>query len=313
MFSYLVRRILYAVPILLGVILLTFLLFRVVNRPEDAALHALGPKSSVAARTQWIKDHGRDRPLHVQFAVHVKRMVTFDFEPSDYSKRPMGEVFRGGVGPSLCVTLPGFLAGLLAALGLSLYQVFARNSAADRNITVLCVLMMSVPTVLYIIFGQAVIALGLGWFPVSGFQWGGLGMIRFLLLPVAIMVIVNLGYDGRLFRAVFLEEIAQDYVRTAHAKGLATTRVLGRHVLKNGLIALITLTVGQLPKLIMGTLLIESFFGIPGIGNVMVLAIQTADEPVVLATAYLGALLYLFALTLTDILYAAADPRIRLS
>lgn len=313
MFSYLVRRLLYAVPILLGVILLTFLLFRVVNTPEQAAIHAKGPKSSVAARMEWIKEHGRDRPMYVQFATHVKRMLTFDFEPSDQTKRSMGETFRAGVGPSLCVTIPGFIAGLIAALALSLYQVFARNSAADRNLTILCVIMMSVPTVLYIIFGQAVVALGLGWFPVSGFEWGGLGMLRFLVLPVSIMVIINLGYDGRMFRAVFLEEIAQDYVRTAHAKGLPVARVLGTHVLKNGLIALITLTVGQLPKLIMGTLLIESFFGIPGIGNVMVQAIQTADEPVVLATAYLGALLYLAALILTDVLYAAADPRIRLS
>ena len=173
-------------------------------------------------------------------------------------------------------------------------------------------MMMSVPTIIYIIFGQAVLALGLNWFPVSGFQWGG-GMLRFLLLPITIMVIVNLGYDARMFRAVFLEEIAQDYVRTAHAKGVPATQVLGRHVLKNGLIALITLTVSQLPKLIMGTLLIESFFGIPGLGNVMVLAIHTADEPVVLACAYLGALMYLGALILTDVLYAAADPRIRLS
>ena len=224
----------------------------------------------------------------------------------------MGETFLQGVGPSLCITLPGFFTGIVAALGLALYQVFARNSAADRNLTILCVMMMSVPVIIYIIFGQAVLALGLNWFPVSGFQWGG-GMPRFLVLPVAIMVIANLGYDGRMFRAVFLEEIAQDYVRTAHAKGVAATRVLGVHVLKNGLIALITLTVGQLPKLIMGSLLIESFFGIPGLGNVMVLAIQTADEPVVLASAYLGALLYLAALILTDILYAAADPRIRLS
>jgi len=171
---------------------------------------------------------------------------------------------------------------------------------------------MSVPTMVYIIFGQAVIAQNLNWFPVSGFEWGG-GMLRFLILPIAIMAIVNLGYDGRMFRAVFLEEIAQDYVRTAHAKGVPATKVLSRHVLKNGLIALITLLVGQLPKLILGSLLIESFFGIPGLGNVMVQAIHTGDDPVVLATAYLGALMYLAALILTDILYAAADPRIRLS
>jgi peptide/nickel transport system permease protein len=312
MLNYLIRRLLYAVPILLGVIFLTFVLFRVVNTPEHAAINALGPKSSVEARTAWIVNNGRDLPLYRQFATHTIQLATFDFQPSITTKRPMGETFREGVGPSLCVTLPGFILGLCLALVLSLYQVFVRNSAADRNITLICVVMMSLPTMVYIIFGQAVVALGLGWFPVSGFR-EGLDGVRFLLLPVAIMAIISLGYDARMFRAVFLEEIAQDYVRTAHAKGLSATRVLSRHVLKNGLIALITLTVGQLPKLIMGTLLIESFFGIPGIGNVMVQGIQTSDEPVVLACAYLGALLYLAALILTDILYAAADPRIRLS
>ncbi len=319
MLTYLARRLLYAVPILLGVILLTFFLFRVVSKPEEQAIHALGPKSSDAARKEWIHEHGRDRPLYAQFGTYVKRMAKFDFEPSDFSKEPMVKKFREGVGPSLCITLPGFIVGFFFSLSISLYQVFARHSAADRRITILCIMMMSIPTVVYIIFGQAVIALGLNWFPVSGFQWMStpLGFylpdFRFLLLPVAIMAIINLGYDARMFRAVFLEEIAQDYVRTAYAKGLPATAVLGRHVLKNGLIALITLVVGQLPKLIMGTLLIESFFGIPGIGNVLVMAIQTNDQPAVLACAYLGALLYIFTLTLTDILYAAADPRIRLS
>jgi peptide/nickel transport system permease protein len=311
MSSYVIRRLLYAIPILLGVILLTFLLFRVVQSPEEAAIHALGDKSSHEARAEWIAAKGLNQPLYRQFGKHVVRLATFDFEPSNITKRSMGETFLSGVGPSLCITIPGFFVGVLAALALSLYQVFVRNSAADRTITLLCVMMMSIPAMVYIIFGQAVLALGLNWFPVSGFQ-GGWGVLRFLVLPVAIMAIVNLGYDGRLFRAVFLEEIAQDYVRTAHAKGVPAPRVLGRHVLKNGLIALITLVVGQLPKLIMGSLLIESFFSIPGIGNVMVLAIRTGDEPVVLASAYLGAIFYLTALILTDLLYAAADPRIRL-
>jgi peptide/nickel transport system permease protein len=312
MATYLVRRLLYAIPILLGVILITFLLFYVVQSPEERAVNALGPKTSEAVRQQWIENRGYNRPLYVQFATHVKRLATFDFEPSNITKRSMGETFLSGVGPSLCITLPGFLVGVMAALALSLYQVFVRYSKPDRMITLLCVIMMSVPTMVYIIFGQAVVAQNLNWFPVSGFQWGG-GMLRFLILPIVIMAIVNLGYDGRMFRAVFMEEIAQDYVRTAHAKGVPATRVLGRHVLKNGLIALITLVVGQLPKLILGSLLIESFFGIPGLGNVMVQAIHTGDDPVVLATAYLGALMYLGALLLTDILYAAADPRIRLS
>jgi peptide/nickel transport system permease protein len=312
MATYLIRRLLYAIPILLGVILITFLLFYVVQSPQERAVNALGPKAPEIARNQWIESRGYNRPLYQQFATHVVRMATFDFEPSNITKRSMGETFLEGVGPSLCITLPGFVVGVLAALALALYQVFVRNSKADRMITFLCVLMMSVPTMVYIIFGQAVIAQNLNWFPVSGFEWGG-GMLRFLILPIAIMAIVNLGYDGRMFRAVFLEEIAQDYVRTAHAKGVPATRVLSRHVLKNGLIALITLVVGQLPKLILGSLLIESFFGIPGLGNVMVQAIHTGDDPVVLATAYLGALLYLAALIITDILYAAADPRIRLS
>jgi peptide/nickel transport system permease protein len=312
MLSYLVRRLLYAIPILLGVIFLTFVLFRVVSTPEEAAISHLGPKSSRAARDEWITLKGRNRPLLEQFKTHVVRMATFNFEPSEHNGRALSEIFWHGVGPSLCVTLPGFIVGLFLSLGLSLYQVFVRHSAADRVITVICIMMMSIPTVVYIIFGQAVVALGLDWFPVSGFQWDW-GMLRFLLLPIAIMALVNVGYDARMFRAIFLEEIAQDYVRTAHAKGLPATIVLGRHVLKNGLIALITLTVTQLPKLIMGTLLIESFFGIPGIGNVLVQAIQTSDEPIVLACAYLGALLNLLALILSDLLYAAADPRIRLS
>jgi peptide/nickel transport system permease protein len=312
MLTYLVRRLLYAVPILLGVILLTFLLFRVINTPEEQAKIALGEKSSVEAQREWIKSRGRDLPVHVQFWRYTKQMLMFDFEPSDITKRPMDETFLDGIGPSLSITLPGFIAGVCLALGLSLYQVFVRNSAADRNITFFCVMLMSVPTVVYIMFAQAVVALGLGWFPVSGFQ-SGPGAIRFLVLPVAIMAIINIGYDARMFRAVFLEEIAQDYVRTAHAKGLSATRILSRHVLKNGMIALITLIVGQLPKLIMGALLIESFFGIPGIGNVLAQALHTGDQPVVMASAYLGALFYIAALILTDILYAAADPRIRLS
>jgi peptide/nickel transport system permease protein len=312
MLTYLTRRLLYAIPILLGVIFFTFFLFGVVQTPEERAINALGPKASETARKQWIEARGLNKPWYVQLATHTKRLATFDFEPSEITKRGMGDTFLSGVGPSLCITLPGFIAGIFAALSLSLYQVFVRNSAADRTITLFCVMMMSVPTMVYIIFGQAVVALGLNWFPVSGFQWGG-GLLRFLILPIAIMGVINLGYDARLFRAIFLEEIAQDYVRTAHAKGVPATSVLGRHVLKNGLIALITLVVGQLPKLIMGSLLIESFFGIPGLGNVMVQGIQTGDQPVVLATAYLGAIIYIGALIVTDILYAAADPRIRLS
>lgn len=314
MINYIIRRLLYSLPILLCVMVLTFLLFRVFQPPEKIALSKLGPKASTEARMEFIKKEGLDKPIIAQLGQHVSRTMQFDFGDSWKRDRPVSEIFRDGIGPTLLITLPGYACGILAALGLALYQVFVRNSVMDRSITVFCVALMSVPTIVYIIASQAVFALQLNYFPVSGFDWDGVtGTLRFVILPIVILAIINLGHDGRLFRAVFLEEIAQDYVRTAQAKGVSATQVLRTHVMKNGLIAIITLTVGQLPQLIMGALLIESFFAIPGMGAVLVQSIQQGDQPVVMASVFLGSLLYLFALMLTDVLYAFADPRIRLS
>ncbi|HEY2342103.1 MAG TPA: ABC transporter permease, partial [Chthoniobacteraceae bacterium] len=161
--------------------------------------------------------------------------------------------------------------------------------------------------------GQAVVALGLNYFPASGFDTHGWNAFRFLLLPVSLVVIMHLGYDVRMYRAIFLEEIAQDYIRTARAKGMTNRRLLLVHVLKNGMIALITLVVANLPVLILGALLVENFFGIPGLGNTLVDAIQTQDLAVVNGITFLTAILYIIGLTITDICYALADPRIRLS
>lgn len=313
MLNYIVRRLLYSIPVIFGVILITFLLFNVLQSPEAAAALNLGAKASTEAKLQWIHYKGLDQPLPVQFWRHLVNLVTFHFEPSWRSGEDMLKVFMDHAKPSLLITVPGFFCGLIAALGLSLYQVFVRQSAVDRSMTLICVAMMSVPTMVYIIFGQAVVALSLNYFPAFGFDSRGIATAKFLLLPVSIMVLVNLGADTRLYRAIFLEEIGQDYVRTALAKGVSASRVLGVHVFKNGLIALITLTVSHLPALIMGSLLIENFFGIPGLGNVLVNAIQNPDQPVIMASVFLGSLLYVGALILTDICYALADPRIRLS
>lgn len=315
MLNYILRRLLYAVPILIGVLVLTFLLFRVFQSPEKIAFHKLGPKATAEQKAQFIAREGLDKPIPVQLAQYIGETARFDFGESWKHDRKVSAVFAEGIGPTLLITLPGFAIGILAALGLALYQVFVRNSVADSALTILCVGLMSVPTVVYIIACQAVFALQLNYFPATGFEWSDTiaGTLRFVALPFAILAITNIGYDGRMFRAIFLEEIGQDYVRTAHAKGLGSARILRTHVLKNGLIAIITLTVGQLPKLIMGSLLIESFFGIPGMGSVLVQSIQQGDQPVVMASVFLGAVLYLFALILTDILYAFADPRIRLS
>ena len=177
----------------------------------------------------------------------------------------------------------------------------------------IAVALMSIPSMVYIVFGQAVLALLFNYFPVFGFDMAGIGTLRFLLLPVALMALMGVGGDVRLYRAVFLEEIAQDYVRTAQAKGVPQARLLFVHVLKNGMISLITLVVAHLPHLVMGSLLVENFFGIPGLGNTLFLAIQQSDYATVFASVYLGSLLYIVGLILTDICYALADPRIRLS
>lgn len=313
MFNYVLRRTLYAVPIVLGVIVLTFLLFRVVQTPASIATMVLGPKASRQAKDDFIRREGLDKPKLVQLGEHVRKLATFDLGTSWKTGRDLSEVFVTGAGPSLMITVPGFFVGLITAVGLALYQVFVRNSRLDRGMTVAAVALMSVPTVVYIIVLQAVGALMLNYFPASGFDWRGLGTLKFVALPILVLVIVNLGYDARLYRAIFIEEIGQDYIRTARAKGVSPARVLSVHVLKNGMIALITLTVAHLPSLIMGSLLVENFFGIPGLGNTLVMAIQTADLPVVMASVYLGSLLYVVSLILTDIAYALADPRIRLT
>jgi peptide/nickel transport system permease protein len=313
MFNYLVRRLLYAVPILLGVVFITFFLDNVMMSPDVKATRVLGPKATGAQRTEWIHNRGLDQPKATQFFHYVTKLGTLNFGTSWVTGRELRKVFLDGVGPSLCITLPGFAAAFLASVGLALFQVFVRNSPMDRSLTIFAVALMSVPTMVYVIFTQAFLALALNYFPANGFGSDGLDSVRFVLLPIIIFVLINVGYDARLYRAIFLEEINQDYVRTAFAKGVANSRVLAVHVFKNGLIAIITLVVAELPKLILGSLLIESLFGIPGVGNVLFQAIQTGDQPVVMTSVFLGSVLYLVALILTDIFYALADPRIRLS
>jgi peptide/nickel transport system permease protein len=190
--------------------------------------------------------------------------------------------------------------------------VFVRNAAADFLASLICVALMSVPVMVYVIFGQFLVAQVFNYFPAFGFQLQGWSTAKFLLLPVALMIVSGLGADVRLFRALFLEELGQDYIRTARAKGVSSAVILLRHVLKNGLINLITLVVASLPFLIMGSLLLENFFGIPGLGNVLFTAIQAPDFAVVQASVFLGSLLYLGGLLLTDLCYAWVDPRIRL-
>jgi peptide/nickel transport system permease protein len=324
MFSYLVRRLLYAIPILFGVMLITFILFFLVLPPKDRARSILGEKARPQQVQQWLHDHGYDKPTWINtqpgqklydslFVNQMKRLIAFDFGVSDKTSLPIAKTFIDGVVPSLCLTLPAFVIGFLMAVTLSLYQVFVRYSAMDRFGVFLCVALMSLPPMIYMFLGQRVLAMQLNYFPAYGFDLRGWETWKFVLLPVTLMIIMYLGYDVRLYRTIFLEEITQDYVRTAQAKGVPQTRVLFVHVLKNGMISLITLVVAHLPFLIMGSLLVENFFGIPGLGNALVHAIQTGDAAMTNALVYLGAIFYVAGLILTDICYAFADPRIRLS
>jgi peptide/nickel transport system permease protein len=335
MLNYLVRRLLYAPVIIAGVMLVTFVIFFVVQKPEMMARTILGKRATPQSTYAWLHTRGYDKPLFLNvgqkrnapdgqpyasqgmfdtiFFNQLWKLATFDLGVSDVTGRELNQVFKEGAVPSLALMLPAYFTGFVMAVGLALHLVFVRNSALDTAGVFTCVALMSIPPMVYIIFGQAVIALGLNYFPAFGFDMKGWNAARFLMLPVALIVVMHLGYDTRLYRAIFLEEMGQDYVRTALAKGVSGSRLLLVHVLKNGMIALITLVVAHLPLLILGSLLVENFFGIPGLGNLLVSAIQTSDLAVVRATTFLTSILYIIGLTITDICYALVDPRIRLS
>jgi peptide/nickel transport system permease protein len=302
---------------------ITFVLFYVVNQPRQMALRILGPKASPQAVENWLHNRGYDKPVWIntqpganpldsQFFTSLRQLASLDLGVSDATNEPVLTMLRRGALPSLLITFPAFLVGLILSILASLLLVFVRESKIDRWGVILCVATMSIPVTVYVIFGQWVAANLFSYFPAFGFNLEGLSTARFLALPVAIMVLGGLGGDIRLYRAIFLEEIRADYIRTAHAKGATNARVLLVHVLKNGMISVITLVVASLPFLIMGTLVIESFFGIPGLGNLMTNAIASSDFALIRADVYLGSLLFLLGLLLTDLCYAAVDPRIRL-
>lgn len=323
MLNYLIRRLLYMIPILFGVMLITFCLFYLVNTPNTMALRILGPKANAQQINDWKEIRGYNKPTFFnrepdaslfdsQFFNSLKNFAKFDLGISDFNDKPILAMVKAGIIPSLLITLPAFILGFFLSVYLSLLLVFVRDSLLDKWGVVLSVAAMSIPIIVYVIFGQWIAANLFTYFPAFGFNMEGLSTARFLALPVVIMILSGLGGDVRLYRAIFLEEVKADYIRTAQAKGCSHSRVLLVHVLKNGLISLITLVVASLPFLIMGSLVVESFFGIPGLGYMTQNAITTSDFSLIRATVYIGSILFLIGLMLTDLCYAAADPRIRL-
>ena len=320
MLAYILRRLLYAVPILIGVNLLTFALFFVVNTPDDMARLQLGAKHVTPESIErWKVEHGYDRPLLLNsratgsaqftdtiFFRHSAAMFAFQFGKGDDGRDIANEI-RTRMGPSLAIALPVFVIGLLVNITFALLMVFFRATYLD----LWGVVLMSISGLFYIIAGQYFIAKLWNLLPISGYA-GGIDGFRFILLPVLVSVAAGIGSGARWYRTIFLEEIGKDYVRTARAKGLSEVRVLFRHVLKNGMIPILTGAVVVLPLLFMGSLITESFFGIPGLGSYTIDAIQAQDFAVVRAMVFLGSFLYIVGLILTDISYSWVDPRVRL-
>ena len=325
MIAYILRRLLYAIPILIGVNVITFLLFFVVNTPDDMARMQLGQKRvSEQAVANWKREHGYDRPLLVNAAAPGLGKITdtiffekslklfrFDFGQSD-SGRDIGYDIGQRMWPSLAIAVPVLLVGLLINISFALLIVFFRATYIDVGAVVLCVVLMSISGLFYIIGGQFLVGKLLRLVPISGYDTG-LAAAKFLVLPVFIGVVSGIGASVRLYRALFLEEVNKDYVRTARAKGLGEGAVMFGHVLRNALIPILTGIVVVLPLLFMGSLLTESFFGIPGLGSYTIDAIDMQDFAIVRVMVFLGSVLYILGLVLTDISYTLVDPRVRLA
>ncbi len=325
MSAYILRRLLLAIPILIGVNVITFALFFLVNTPDDMARMQLGAKRvTPEAIANWKNERGYDKPLLYNatapgiekltdtiFYEKSLRMFVFDFGRAD-DGRDIAREIRLRMGPSLAVALPVFLVGLLFYVTFALGVAFFRATYVDFWGVVICVVAMSISSMFYIIGGQFLIGKLWHLVPISGFA-GGPDALRFLVLPIVVSVVAGLGASVRLYRTFFLEEISRDYVRTARAKGLSEITVLFRHVLKNAMIPILTGVVVAIPLLFIGGLITESFFGIPGLGSYTIDAIGSQDFAVVRSMVFIGSLLYIIGLLMTDISYTLVDPRVRLS
>jgi peptide/nickel transport system permease protein len=327
MINYVIRRLGYGLLILLGVNLLTFVLFFTVNTPDDMARLNIGGKRVTQDQIdKWKAERGYDKPLYwneqadgpakATDTVFWQRSVSLfalDFGKSDArSAINIGHEIKVRMGVSLALAVPLFVLQVIASTAFALLLVFFRNSRIDFWGVVLCVLMLSISSLFYIIVGQFFFSRMFRLVPMSGYA-PGLDAAKFLILPIMLSLLSRLGGEARLYRAMFLEEISKDYVRTARAKGLAEHVVLFRHVLRNALIPIITSAGSYLPYVFLGSLVFESFFGIPGLGAFVIDAITGQDFAIVRSMVFLGAVLYIASYVLIDILYTLVDPRVRLT
>ena len=323
MLRYVIRRLWETIPTTVGILLLTFALFNVVGgSPAEVILGKNATAESIAAfNHKW----GYDKPLLVgrfgsleglgglegcfdsQFFNFVGALCKGDFGYSIENHEPVLDVLKRGVGPSLSLTVPILLGCVVLGLMLAMLAAACRGGWVDRSILIGSAVLMSVNYVVWVLMGQFFLSYKIGLFPVWGYE-----SAYCLVLPVLIGILSSLGTDVRFFRTAILDEVYKPYVLTARAKGLTPTVIMARHVLRNALIPIVTYVSLSIPYLFTGSLLLESFFGIPGLGSVSINAIHSADMAVVRAIVVLGALLYQFVNLITDLLYAALDPRVRM-
>jgi peptide/nickel transport system permease protein len=324
--NYIIRRLLLAVPTVLGVCLFTFLLFNVVASPEAIARKQLGKNPTAGQVKAWIVAHGMDKPMFFnvspgkdgrihpfdsRFWNHMRELVLFQFPESDYLHEKVSDLILQKIGPSLSITVPAFILSILVTLPISLFIAYYRGTYLDKMALFVCVILMSIVVLNYIIFGQYLLAVVFKYFPIYGYDFG-IGAWKFLLLPVILSVASGLGSGVRFYRTVMLNEVRADYVRTAMAKGVGEGSILFKHVLKNAMIPILTTTVLSIPFLIAGSLLLEMYFGIPGMGNMLLNAINNHDYPIIRTLVYIYSLLFIAGSILTDISYTLVDPRVTL-
>jgi peptide/nickel transport system permease protein len=309
MITYVIRRLLYTIPIVFGVLLLTFVLFTIVG--GDISIEIAGKNATPETIREIREEYGLNKPLFLswdsQFINHFKGALTFNFGRAR-DREPVIDKIKRGAGPSLSLMVPMFFGIIIISVSLSLIVAFVRGTVWDVLTVVICVAGMSIPYLSFILFGQYFLAYKWGLFPV--FFSPDLSTIQYIALPVLIGIVTGLGGDLRFYRTVMLDEMRNDYVRTAFAKGLTTRRVLFKHVLKNAMIPIITRVVMEIPFLFLGSLLLERFFGIPGLGYLMIEAISSRDYFVINAMTYIGAILFVVFNVITDICYAWVDPRV---
>ena len=324
MLTYIIRRTLYAIPILIGVNILVFLLFFVVNSPDQMARKILGEKNITQEDVNnWKKQNGYHLPLwfnteasgrkHFTETIFFQKSIklfVFDFGTSDRNNIDITSQISQRMWASFAIALPTFLLGLAVNITFSMIVAYYRATYVDFWGTILAVVLMSVSALFYIIGGQWIFGKILRLFPISGYD-AGPNMFKFVALPVVIGIVSGIGAGIRFYRTIFLEEVNQDYVRTARAKGLSEGIILFKHALKNAMIPILTSVVSTIPYLFLGSLLIEAFFAIPGLGSFIIEAIQAQDFAIVRSMVYLGSVLYIISLLLTDISYTLVDPRVR--